>query len=223
MSEPMLVTEVASKDRKRFVRLLIAGAVVVVLALVLPRLLFGGESEPEEFRFPASAPAEPMSPDDLPDDDEVEVVRAFSTRNPFTPLVSGAPVASPDPAQGTAVPVAAPPPPVVVPEEPVIILPDLGTGFPTTPPVTTPPAPPTTVAPAPAPGDARVALGEVFQDPAGQVLARVRINDVIHEVVVGRDFAEHYRFVSADLASRCASFLFGDNRFELCEGEETRA
>jgi hypothetical protein len=53
------------------------------------------------------------------------------------------------------------------------------------------------------------------------VLARVRINDIVHEVVVGRDFADRYRFVSADLDARCASFLYGDNRFELCEGEET--
>lgn len=220
MSEPMLVTEVVSSDRKRIVRLLVVAAAVVVVALIVPRFLFGDGAEPEELEFPASAPATPTAPD-AADDGAIEVVRVFSTRNPFTPLVSMAAAPAQDPTQGEAVAVVTPEAPVVAPEAPVILLPDLGTGFPTTPPPTAPPvtAPPATTPPA---QDARFALAEVFQDAAGQVLARVRINDVVHEVAVGHDFAEHYRFVSADLATRCASFLFGDNRFELCEGEETR-
>lgn len=221
MSEPMLVTEVADGDRKRIVKLLVLGGIVLALALVLPKVLFGGgEDVPQDELFSSAATPTTVAPSAGDEAPVTEVVRAFSTRNPFTPLV--APAVAPATADpGVAVPVQepAPTPP------PIPVYPDLGSYPLEPPPPAAPPvtAPPTTTPPAPAPGDSRFALAEVFQDAAGQVMARVRINDVVHEVAVGRDFAEHYRFVSADLVTRCASFLYGDNRFELCEGEETRA
>lgn len=226
MSEPMLVTEAASGSRKRTVRLAAAAVVVLAAAVLAPKVLFGGGGEESfEFSTPTPAPVEREAAEDT-----VEVVRAFSSRNPFTPLVAPASApASPPAAEPAPVPVATVAPPAPPLPDPVWVGPDLGS-FPSEPPpavIPAPPAPapapvPPAPAPAPAPGEARFALAEVFQDAAGQVLARVRINDVVHEVAVGTDFAERYRLVSVDLVSRCASFLFGDKRFELCEGEETR-
>jgi len=78
---------------------------------------------------------------------------------------------------------------------------------------------PTTTAPPRQPD--RVALLEVFTTPEGAPAAAVRINDTVYRVPVGEDFAGRYRVLSVDQSTRCAQLLFGDERFGLCEGDET--
>ncbi|MDQ3384881.1 MAG: hypothetical protein M3503_02540, partial [Actinomycetota bacterium] len=89
------------------------------------------------------------------------------------------------------------------------------------------PVAPVDAAPAPATGSAteprsgqRVALLEVFVDEAGVTVATVRVNDTVHEVAEGTAFATSYKVVTLSVADGCGQFLYGDDRFRLCEGEE---
>jgi len=64
----------------------------------------------------------------------------------------------------------------------------------------------------------RVALLNVYQKN-GKTVADVRVNDTVYTALVpGQTFATNYKVVS--LSGNCGSFLFGDERFQLCEGEE---
>lgn len=64
-----------------------------------------------------------------------------------------------------------------------------------------------------------VALIEVFDDD-GEVTATVRVGSTVYRVRAGDVFEGSYQVVSLDLADGCGIFLFGDTRFELCEGQE---
>ncbi|MER3452514.1 MAG: hypothetical protein C4344_02170, partial [Acidimicrobiia bacterium] len=64
----------------------------------------------------------------------------------------------------------------------------------------------------------RVALLEIFED-AGVRVANVRVDDTVYERLKPGDvFAGSYKVVS--LERTCGTFLFGDDRFRLCVGEE---
>ncbi len=64
-----------------------------------------------------------------------------------------------------------------------------------------------------------VALIEVFDDE-GDTTATVRVGSTVYRVQVGDVFEGSYQVVSLDLAEGCGVFLFGDTRFQLCEGQE---
>jgi hypothetical protein len=93
----------------------------------------------------------------------------------------------------------------------------------TTPPATTPPAttpPPTTpppTKPPPTPGDQThigghdVVLQDVFNE---KTKARIAVDHRVWTVEVGATFDDSFELVSID--GTCASFLFGDQGFELC-------
>lgn len=49
---------------------------------------------------------------------------------------------------------------------------------------------------------------------------RVTVNDKTYDVAKGDAFAEHFRLLEVN--DGCATLLFGDNRFALCEGEQIR-
>ena len=50
-------------------------------------------------------------------------------------------------------------------------------------------------------------------------MADVRVNSTVYtQLAPGEVFAGSYKVVS--LAGTCGSFLFGDERFRLCKGEE---
>ena len=66
----------------------------------------------------------------------------------------------------------------------------------------------------------RVSLLEVFRDQSGRVVASVRVNDTTYQVGEGEDFARSYRVIDLDPAARCGQFLFGDDRFSMCERDE---
>lgn len=66
----------------------------------------------------------------------------------------------------------------------------------------------------------RVALLDVLRR-GGRLVAQVRVNDTVYTVGEGEVFAENYRVLSIDEANECGRFIFGDEQFRLCRGEET--
>jgi hypothetical protein len=66
-------------------------------------------------------------------------------------------------------------------------------------------------------GSSRVALVDVFTRD-GKTYAQTKVNDTVHTPAVGGDFAGSYRLLGA--TGTCATYLFGDEQFRLCEGQE---
>ena len=48
----------------------------------------------------------------------------------------------------------------------------------------------------------------------------MRVNTTVHKVGVGDEFATRYKVLSLDAAAECGRFLFGDDSFRLCRGEQ---
>jgi hypothetical protein len=69
-------------------------------------------------------------------------------------------------------------------------------------------------------GATSIRLIDVFTDDGGQEKVLVQVNGTGYEVGEGDTFAQRFRVL--DISGRCATFLFGDNRFTLCRGEEIR-
>ncbi|MGH2786886.1 MAG: hypothetical protein ACRDJV_03120 [Actinomycetota bacterium] len=67
-------------------------------------------------------------------------------------------------------------------------------------------------------GDHRVRLADLFIGAGGKERARVRVDDAVYRVTEGDVFADSFQLVSID--NGCATLLFGDDQFSLCEGEE---
>lgn len=65
----------------------------------------------------------------------------------------------------------------------------------------------------------RVTLLDVFAE-GGVVKANVRVNDRVHKVAAGETFATNFRVLSLSQSTECGRFLFGDDEFRLCRGEE---
>jgi hypothetical protein len=65
----------------------------------------------------------------------------------------------------------------------------------------------------------RVVLLEVFTDK-GKTKANVQVDDTVHKVGAGEVFATSYKVVSLSQSDGCGRFLFGDDQFRLCKGEE---
>ena len=64
----------------------------------------------------------------------------------------------------------------------------------------------------------RVALLNVYSKN-GKTVADVRVNDTVYTAIApGQTFASNFQLVS--LQGQCGTFLFGDERFQLCKGEE---
>lgn len=213
MSEPILVSEGSRPSNSRALKLLVLAGVLLLLGLVVPKVLFGnGNGGGNGGGGDATAAASPptttaVAPGEVPAE---ETVGPFSSKNPFAPLVADAPPAA----------AASPVSPGVVPAS-------SGTAVPETVPAA--PVPMTSVAPAPTVAEsppaprapARFGLVAVRQDADGVAAASVRIDGAVFDARVGQDVGGSYRVVKLDVASRCGEFLFGDQRFSLCEGEET--
>ena len=63
----------------------------------------------------------------------------------------------------------------------------------------------------------RVKVIDVFRQN-GRDRAQVQVDGTVYTVDEGEDFATNFRLVSA--SGQCATMLFGDDEFTLCEGEE---
>lgn len=66
----------------------------------------------------------------------------------------------------------------------------------------------------------RVAVLDVFTE-GGKVMANVKVNDTVSKVAVGQTFATNFKATSLSQSTGCGQFLFGDEPFRLCKGEET--
>jgi hypothetical protein len=66
-------------------------------------------------------------------------------------------------------------------------------------------------------GGHRVRLVDVFRENGGE-RARVQVDGTVYTVREGDRFADNFELLSIE--GRCASLLFGDDQFTLCEGEE---
>ncbi|HVM03531.1 MAG TPA: hypothetical protein VM242_00005 [Acidimicrobiales bacterium] len=64
-----------------------------------------------------------------------------------------------------------------------------------------------------------MAVLDVFTE-GDRVLANVRVNDTVSKVGAGDSFANNFKVVSLELDTRCGKFLYGDDQFRLCRGEE---
>ncbi len=65
----------------------------------------------------------------------------------------------------------------------------------------------------------RVALQDIFAS-GGRTVANVKVNSTVYTVGVGDTFATNFKVVSLSQSTKCGTFLFGDNQFRLCQGEE---
>ena len=66
-------------------------------------------------------------------------------------------------------------------------------------------------------GGHRVRLVDTFTRN-GEANARVQVDGTVYTVGEGERFAENFEVLS--ISGECASLLFGDDQFSLCEGEE---
>jgi len=66
----------------------------------------------------------------------------------------------------------------------------------------------------------RVALLDVLRRN-GRLVAQVRVGDTVYTAGEGDVFADNYRVLSIDETNECGRFIFGDEQFRLCRGEET--
>lgn len=209
--------EVAAAPRNR-VAVMAAGGLAVVLLLFVASKVFmgGGDDEATPVRPNVNRPATtattaaPAAPAEAA---PVETFEVFNTKNPFMPLRGAASPTAPTKAPVTQ---TVTPSPVVTPVA-----------------VTTPGAVATVVTVAPTPVQAgaaggqatapvqstRVALLDVFTE-GDRVVANVRVNDTVSKVAAGDTFASNFKVVSLDATERCGRFLFGDDQFRLCRGEE---
>jgi hypothetical protein len=196
----------AADQRSRLLVLAAAGAGGLVLLLVLLRLVTGGGDD-----SPSGTSTSPTGPPGVVLDTTTttagagpaETFEVFTTKNPFLPLRS--------PGGGAPAPAAG------------------GGAAPTGAGAATAGGRGATTGGSSAPGGrgtsdeprqgARVALQDVFVE-GGRTMANVRVNDTVHKVSAGQAFATNFKVMSLSAPDRCGRFLFGDDSFRLCKGEE---
>jgi hypothetical protein len=195
----------APDDRRRRIALLAGGGVAaLVLVLVLVTLLSGGgddESSTTTTQTTTRAPGATTPTTSPPGPGSRETFEVFTTKNPFLPLRSPGGGAAP---AGAATPGSTGPATGGAAGGPSGgAAGGAGTGGAGTQPRR----------------GARVALQDVFVE-GGRVKANVRVNDTVHRVAAGEVFASNFKAVSLSQGDRCGRFLFGDDPFRLCRGEE---
>ena len=62
-----------------------------------------------------------------------------------------------------------------------------------------------------------VRLIDVYRQ-GGRTRAQIQVDGTVYTVDVGERFAENFELV--DVSGECASILYGDDQFSICEGEE---
>jgi hypothetical protein len=194
-----------SPDRQRAA--VIGGAGLIVLLLfffvIRPALFGGGGGGGTTTPQPPLARPRVTTTTRLPSALPSESFEIFTTKNPFTPLVN--PAGTGGGTTGTTVPGGGPATTVA------------GGGGATA--TTAPPGAGASGGAATEPRRSqRVALLNVYQ-AGGRTVADVRVNDTVYpRLAPGATFAGNFKVVS--LQGSCGTFLFGDERFQLCKGEE---
>ena len=184
---------------------LLVGGFLLLLALVWFFVLRGGEqpadtAPPASTEAPAGAPDEPkaQAEPDKPKKQPVETFELFASKDPFEPLVDPTAATGAGTTTGATTTTG-------------------GTGG------TTGGTGGTTGGTGGASGGGETVGGHsvrlvgVFLDK-GSPRAQVEVDGTVYTVAEGEVFAENFELVSA--SGECATMLFGDDQFTLCEGEE---
>ena len=190
---------------------LVVGLLVVLLAIAAYFLFLRGGGAEEVTTPPAGSavPAPTPEPVETPggDDDEppVETFELFAPRDPFEPLISAAGAGGDDAGGGgTQIDGGDTDGGTDIDGDGDV---DGGTGDTDT-------------------GDGtngsnvdghRVKVVDVFRQN-GRDRAQIQVDGTVYTVDEGENFADNFRLVSA--SGQCATMLFGDDEFTLCEGEE---
>jgi hypothetical protein len=185
---------------------LIAGIVLVLLFLVWFLFLRGGGEPQVEEAAPAPAPeAAPETPQPSPSEPDraggggggVETFEVFAARDPFDPLISAGSGTTTGGATtgGTQIGGAT----------------NTGGG------TTGQSDPNGGTAGASSVGGHRVKVVDVYRAQGGP-RAQVAVDGTVYTADEGERFADSFQLLSA--AGECATMLFGDDQFTLCEGEE---
>ena len=205
---------------KRLLVLLGVAAGLLLVAVVLPKVLFSGDDGADVDLTAPASPVTTAAPDVAaepgPAEPAPETFEVFSTKNPFMPLVATEPTVPTDPTgDGDPADDGEPSVPLPPADEP-----DDG-GEPVTDdePERVPTGASGGGATSPRPAQ-RVAVLEVFGGADGSPRTSVRVNDTVYEVAEGERFATSYQVVELAVGEGCGQFLFGDDRFRVCEGEE---
>lgn len=193
---------------------IVIGGLLVVLVLMWFLFLRGGsETEPTTALPPSPTvtqepPAEDEEPAEEPDDGPVETFEVFAPKDPFDPLVSeaggggaaggsGVTIGGTETSTGTGTSTGA----------------ETGTGTGTG--GSTQPG--ETGNGSSSVGGHRVKLIDTFRE-GGNERAQVQVDGTVYTVDEGETFAENFKVLSIN--GDCATMLFGDDQFTLCEGEE---
>jgi hypothetical protein len=203
--EPEASTPAPNPNRRAFIILGVVAAAALLFLLVVRPLLFGGDDggNQEALPPPSPAPSQPAggaTTTTIAGVPPVETFEVFGSKNPFQPP-NGVPGGEGTTASTTPG----------------------GTTETTIPGGTTGTTIPGTNGGASGSGteprvSQRVALLDVYQ-VGGVTVADVRVVSTVYtELAPGEEFAGSYKVVS--LEGTCGSFLFGDERFRLCKGEE---
>jgi hypothetical protein len=184
-----------SKD-PRIVLGIVAGLVVLVAALWF--LFLRGSPEPEEAAAPAPAPSPTPAPEPKPKKPArkagggpVETFQVFAPRDPFEPLVS------PD-TGGTTTGGTTTGGTTIGDTGGTVTGGDTSGGGATV-------------------GSHTVSVVDVFR-AKGRRRAQIEVDGTVYTVDKGETFADNFKLLS--LSGECASMLFGDDQFSLCEGEQ---
>ncbi len=213
MTQPLEAPiEGAGGPRRRPPPLLIGGAVALVAMLLVVLVLVSGGGDggsPSTTTTPSpSRPRPGANTTTTVAGGPSETFEVFTTKNPFLPLRSAGGAAAPSPTGGAgAAPGAA--------QGGSATRPGSSTGG---------GGAGATSSASQGGGNeprrgARVALQDVFVE-AGRVKANVRVNDTVHKVSAGQVFATNFKVVSISQADNCGRFLFADDSFRLCRGEQ---
>jgi hypothetical protein len=183
------------------------GALVVVLLALVWFVFLRGSPEPEEIAAPAPQAAPALTPE--PERDEparkpgsggpVETFQVFAPRDPFEPLVSADDSAAAADGTGATVDTGG-----------GVITNDSGSA-----------GGDASGAPADTGGSSvgghNVSVIDVFA-AQGSPQAQIEVDGTVYKVSDGETFADSFELLSA--SGECASMLYGDDQFTLCEGEE---
>lgn len=217
MTAPQEAVAVA-EPRNRLPLLVGAGLGLGLLLFLLTKLLGGGDDTVEAISQPtavttATTAAPPAPAEAAP----VETFEVFNTKNPFLALRTKAVASTAAPAAAAAAPAPAPAAAIPVAVKPAV---PAAAGATAPAPASVSTATGATGGQATAPVQStRVALLDVFAE-GDRIVANVRVNDTVSKVAAGDTFGTNFKVVSLDSAARCGRFLFGDDQFRLCRGEE---
>lgn len=176
---------------------------VIVLLGLLWFLFLRGDSTETVLTAPTPVPTIQPEPEETdepigkPGKGPLETFEVFAPKDPFRPLISSA-AADGGTAGAPVAPTGTPAPGTGQPSGGSDIGGDGGGGGDTV-------------------GGHRVRLIDTFTRN-GEPQARVQVDGTVYTVGEGDRFAENFEMLS--ISGQCASMLFGDDQFSLCEGEE---